>query len=223
MSIKQRILQALRKDRVPGLLLQGFALLLIIGYYNVPAVTEVCTQIGEVKLAHGYLFSSICTGLFGGLLPYLILLVSKRIERDQRIAVGLFYVLFWMWKGIEVDFLYRTQGLLFGNGTDALTIVKKVMLDQFVFNPFYAVIGIALFYRWKDCRFSYRAFVASVDKKFFSEVVLTMLFSTWMIWIPTTAIVYSMPAPLQMPLFNIVLCFYVLLLTFIGSEKEPAS
>jgi hypothetical protein len=40
-----------------------------------------------------------------------------------------------------------------------------------------------------------------------------MMVTTWLVWLPTTAIVYSLPSPLQIPLFNIALCFYVLLVT----------
>jgi hypothetical protein len=44
--------------------------------------------------------------------------------------------------------------------------------------------------------------------------------STWAVWIPAVTIIYCLPAPLQIPLFNLVLCFWVLVLSFIS--KRPA-
>jgi hypothetical protein len=50
---------------------------------------------------------------------------------------------------------------------------------------------------------------------------ITVLFSTWVVWIPAVSIVYSLPSALQLPIFNLVLCFWCLLLTFVtGSERQ---
>jgi hypothetical protein len=92
-------------------------------------------------------------------------------------------------------------------------ILKKVMVDQFVYNLFYAVLCVAVFNRWKDSGFSLTRCKASLNKQFFLEDMPVMMVTTWLVWLPTTAIVYSLPSPLQIPLFNIALCFYVLLVT----------
>ena len=41
------------------------------------------------------------------------------------------------------------------------------------------------------------------------------LVSGWMVWIPAVSMIYILPASLQIPLFNIVLCFWSLVLTLI--------
>jgi hypothetical protein len=42
---------------------------------------------------------------------------------------------------MEVDAFYRLQGVIFGNGTDFLTIFAKVVVDQFVYNPVWATVS----------------------------------------------------------------------------------
>jgi hypothetical protein len=36
------------------------------------------------------------------------------------------------------------------------------------------------------------------------------------VWIPAVATIYSLPSALQVPLFNLVLCFWCLLISFIS-------
>ena len=220
MSIRKRLIDAFKQNWLPGLALQSFALALVIGYYQLPAVGEACARIGELKVKYGYLFSALSTSLFGGLIPFLILWGTGQVKQGRALSVGVFYILFWFWKGAEIDLLYRIQVILFGEGTGAPTIIRKVLVDQFGYNLFYAVLCIAIFNLWKENNFSLGASRTALNRPFFTEVVPSMLFSTWLIWLPTTAIVYSMPTPLQIPLFCIVLCFYVLLITIIGTKGK---
>jgi hypothetical protein len=55
---------------------------------------------------------------------------------------------------------------------------------------------------------------------FITFSVPVTLMSTWAVWIPAVAIIYCLPPPLQIPLFNLVLCFWVLVLSFIS--RRPA-
>ncbi len=223
MRITSRIIAALRQNFLPGLILQTFALLLVFGFFFVPAIHDYCQSIGALKVQYGYFFSALSTGFFGGLLPFLFLMLRGRVRRGQVLSVGLFYVFFWMWKGMEIDLLYRLQARWFGEEASAFVILKKVMVDQFGYNLFYAVLCVAVFNRWKDCGFSRSRCKASLDKAFFTEEMPVMLLSTWMVWLPTTAIVYSLPTPLQIPLFNVALCFYVLLVTYVADYTDHKS
>jgi len=45
---------------------------------------------------------------------------------------------------------------------------------------------------------------------------LVVMVSIWAVWLPAVVIIYSFPSPLQLPLFNIVLCFWCLLLSLPG-------
>jgi uncharacterized membrane protein YccC len=44
------------------------------------------------------------------------------------------------------------------------------------------------------------------------------LLATWVVWVPLMAIIYSLPYPLQFPLFSLALTFWVLLLTYMTNR-----
>ena len=212
-------LAAMKANLLPGIILQLFALALVTCYFYIPSVNTFCGKIANIKQDYGFFFSGLSTAIFGGLIPFALLLLRKKISKELIISHGLFFFLFWFYKGIEVDALYRLQSLMFGNSNDALTITKKVFFDQLVYNFIYAAMAMTLLYHWKDCGFSFRKWKESLDREMFTETIPVILLSTWMVWFPATAIIYSLPENLQIPLFNIVLCFFVLLVSFL-CDKE---
>ena len=84
--------------------------------------------------------------------------------------------------------------------------------------PLWASPITAIFYTWRDRRFSFSTFRPTFIRELCLKEVPSFLIATWIVWIPATAIIYSLPLPLQVPLFNLVLCFFVLLVKF----PEPA-
>lgn len=214
--------KGIKINLIPGLILQTFAITLVLLYYNSESVKNACNNLADFKTEHGYLFSAVSTSIFGGVLPWLFLSFRGTISKQQRLTHGIFFTLFWFYKGIEVDFLYRMQAEMFGNEVNFPTIVKKVAFDQFVYNLFYACASITICYMWKDSGFSLRKTKEQINRRTFTFTLPSVIVSTWVIWLPTTAIVYSLPSPLQIPLFNIVLCFFVLLVTTLCEKKEEA-
>ena len=106
-------------------------------------------------------------------------------------------------------------GMVFGTGVDCQTIVSKVLVDQFIYCVIWASPITALFYGWKDS--GYSETLALVCKQLIETIILFNL-TTWMVWTPATAIVYSPPTALQIPLFNLTLCFFVLLVSVYGKK-----
>lgn len=217
--LARQCLSGIRENLVPGLCLQGIACLLLAVYYFVPSAREAYDWVGYLKVEYGYLYSMVVTGIFGGLVPFLYLACSGKLDRVDFWKVGLFLVVVWSWKGVEVDFLYRMQARMFGSDTAFWTVVKKVAFDQFIFCPLWSAPVTALLYRWKDCGFSWRKFWGELDREFFELEVLGVLVAIWVVWIPGTAFIYSMPSPLQLPLFQLVLCFFVLLVSVLGKKR----
>jgi hypothetical protein len=48
-----------------------------------------------------------------------------------------------------------------------------------------------------------------------------MLISNLGVWVPTVCIIYALPSALQLPLFNLVLCFFTLLLAHLAHTEKP--
>jgi hypothetical protein len=51
-------------------------------------------------------------------------------------------------------------------------------------------------------------------------MILIFTVTTWVVWIPGTAIIYSLPSPLQIPLFNLTLCFFVILVSVFSQKNK---
>jgi FtsH-binding integral membrane protein len=47
-----------------------------------------------------------------------------------------------------------------------------------------------------------------------------LLVATWGVWVPAVAVIYLLPTALQLPLQNVVLCFFTLLVIFM--TRRPA-
>lgn len=216
----QPALEGLRKNLLPGLGLQFFAVSIVLGYVYVPQVASSLAYLGQLKSTYGYVYSAVSTVLFGGMLPFCFLLAMGRIPSHQRVQVFAFLTLFWAWKGVEVDALYRMQAAIFGQAPHFDVIFPKVLLDQFGYNPLWAAPTQVLPFLWKDCEFSLKKTREALFEQSFLSRYLTVLVSTWMVWIPAVAIVYSLPGVLQIPLFNLVLCFWTLLLSYVSRRGE---
>jgi hypothetical protein len=212
------IRSATARNIKPGLILQSFGIALVLSYYLLPQTRPVFDSVMHAKERFGFLYSALSTLLFGALLPLAILYIMKRVSRIsimKRIAA---LIVFWVWKGIEVDILYRSQAFLFGAQPDTLTVIKKVCFDQFVYNPFWAAPSMLLWYLWIDAGFSFKRVKEVTGISFFTRTLPTVLVSTWVVWIPATEIVYSLPVGLQLPVFNLVLCFWVLIFDLVSKS-----
>ena len=203
----------------PALVLQACALAIVCGYFWSPQVHTALDVVGALKVRYGYLYSAIATCIFGGLIPYLVLTLAGRIPRERRWSELAFYLLLWFWKGIEVDTLYRAQAAWFGESPSFGTIAIKTAVDQFGYVPLWAAASQVLLFTWKDADFSVSATRAAFERQPFAQRVLVVTCSTWVVWIPAVAIIYSLPSALQVPLFNLVLCFWCLLMSFISRES----
>ena len=174
----------------------------------------------QTKKDYGYWYSFLATGFFGGFIPFLYLLGAGKIPVGMVSSCAVFFVLYWSARGAEVDAFYRLQSVLFGDELDWVTILTKVFIDQFVYCILWAAPVTAFFYGWKDCGFSWSLFLRTTSRQSFLFEVGRLLLSTWLVWIPATAIIYSLPPALQIPLFSLTLCFFVLLVSVLSKKDS---
>jgi len=218
----QQSLAAAKANLLPGLALQSLAAALVFAYYFSPRAHEIFEAVAVIKSQWGWRFSMVSTGIFGGVIPYLYLRLHPRSRSATPFTHGLFYVLFWTYKGLEVDTLYRFQAWLFGADHAASTLVCKIAFDQFVYNPLWSAPMSLFFFHWKENGFSLLSLRRTSWPAYWRSALPAGLMSTWSVWVPTVAIIYSLPSSLQVPLFNVVLCFWVLLLTTLTRRPREA-
>lgn len=215
------IKRAIGANLLPGLCLQLFALIIGVSYFYWPTAQHVFLVFADLKAQYGRFYAIISTAIFGGLLPFIYLFFSGKIS-FMPFKQLLFYLLVWAMLGGVIDAFYAFQVILFGDGTDWLTIAKKTAFDQFVFSAFITGPFIALAFLWKDQRFNWKHTKMHFDDLVKIQIPATVV-TTWIIWIPAVSLVYMMPSNLQIPLFNLVLCFYVLILAILNGEVKPSS
>ena len=135
---------ALRRNLIPGLILQAFALFLLILYFSSSTVQSAFDAVAAVKDTYGVFFSAVVSAIAGGLIPALLLSHQHRREERRKMAQGkevqprvplmkweaAFLVGLWAYKGIEVDLFYTLQGVMFGTSNSATVVVPKVLVDM---------------------------------------------------------------------------------------------
>lgn len=205
----------------PAILLQITAISIALIYFNWPSATPYFEHLSKMKTNYGVWYAIISTSFFGGFLPYLFLYFSRQIV-FKPFKQLIFYCLLWAFMGFLMDNFYTLQAHMFGHNNDFATILKKVLFDQFVFSVLITTPFITVVFLYRDVEFSFSEWRLRVNKHIITQQIPATLISTWIVWIPSVSVIYTMPSSLQVPLFNIVLCLFVLILTLINqSDPKP--
>ncbi len=212
-------LDSLRLNLLVGSLIWSFAAILVVAYYQVPVVTTTLQKLVEFRHRTGLIYAMISSGLFAGLLP---LLVSSLGKTSNRYAIGqvTLLTLFWALKGIELEYFYQLQGFVFGTDQEVSTILFKLLVDQFIYCPLWAIptIGIMLF--WVGSQYNLKTLLAEIAiPSAYQKHLLPLLLTSWAVSIPSVALIYSLPTALQLPLANLTQCFSAILFVTLNQRK----
>lgn len=216
-------LRGARANLVPGLVLQAFAVALVVAYYRSTAFRQSLGGLANFHHDHALLYGIVATGLAGGAIPALYLRARRATRHRYTWLQAAFLTAVWSYKGFEVDLWYRILARLAGDDNHLTTVAAKVFLDQFVFCPLWAVPLMWFFYSWTELHFRIRPILADLAAPgWYRRRVIPWMISNLGVWLPTTCVIYTLPITLQLPLFNLVLCFYTLLLAHVSREPAPA-
>lgn len=209
-----------RKNRVPCLVLNGIAAALVISYYQLPAMAGFWESLGALKMRWSFGFSCVSTMFAAAVLPTSIQSIQGVLPHDGRWKRLGLLMLFWGYRGMEIDLFYRLQAWLFGDSNDTRTLLIKVVVDQFVASPLWFVPTYVVALRWVEMGGSWARTWPTLNREFWTKTCPTVLITNWLVWIPALALVYSLPAALQFPLFSVVMCFFILVVTVMTREAE---
>lgn len=216
-------LRGARANLGPGLVLQVVALALVLAYYYHAPTRAMFERVMEFRASTGFGFGIVSTGLFGGVLPFIYLRSNPETRAHHRWSEGVFLTLFWGYKGVEIEILYRLLARFVGTGHDVLTIATKAVLDQLVYCPILAVPLTVVAYQWCATSFSARAVLTDLRiSGWYGRTVLPTMIANIAVWIPAVAIIYALPTALQLPLQNLVLLFFTLLLAHLNRRRPHA-
>jgi len=208
---------AARANALPGVVLSFFAVGVLLGYWYVEPIHEAFERLGAFKLRSGWWFAVVGTGLFGGVLPWVVdrLRPGGAARATWRRLV--FLALLWGWKGFEIDLFYRGLGWLIGDAPSLGVVAAKVLLDMGPWVVLWAVPTTVLAYEWMDAGFSVSGMRGSGAwrgglRGWYARRVVPVLISNWAVWTPAVCVIYCLPLPMQLPMQNLVLCFWALLM-----------
>ena len=216
-------LLAARANLVPGLVLQAFAAALVAAYFFHAPSRAALERLAAFRTEIGLPFALVSTAIFGALIPFAVLCLSEATRRRYGFSQMTALVAFWAYKGFEVSAFYALQARVFGEGKTFATIAIKTFVDQFVYCPLLAAPCTWIVYAWVEHGFASAPLAAEWRQPgWYARCVLPLLVATWGVWVPAVAIIYLLPTALQLPLQNVVLCFFTLLVIFMTRRPDPA-
>jgi len=213
--------RAARANLIPGLVVQAVMIATVLAYFYAPSMREIFDTLASLKERWGYGYSAVSAVLAGAVIPELLRIVVFQKGRAGRHNLGnfLFATCYWGLSGMQVDLFYRLQAEWFGTAADFGTVVKKVLVDQFLYCPLLAAPQAAIIYDWKQLGFARRHLRGFFTADFYRRAVVPTLFATWGVWIPIVAALYSLPSLLQIPLFSLALSLWVMLFTWMSEQR----
>ena len=215
-------LRAARANLWPGLGLQIVMALVVAAYFRAGWAKPWFDEFALLKARGGFLFSMAAAAVAGALLPEaLIVIFFQRGRATKRNGANLcFGLVFWAAMGFCVDLLYRGQSRWFGSELTAAVLVKKVLVDQFIYNPVFSAPVTVWCYEWRNRRYQIDGLGQFFTGQFYVGSVLPTLVATWGVWIPAVTLIYCLPPLLQIPLYNLALTFWALMLAYINSNEN---
>jgi hypothetical protein len=217
-------LRAARANLVPALVIQAAVVSVVLAYYGWEPARAWLARLADFKREGGYLFSLVAGVLAGGLLPELLTVAvfqKWKVRRENWGSLA-FGACFWGVMGMMVDALYRAQALVFGPGVDFATVLKKTVVDQFLFTPFVSIPLTVVIFEWRHAGYSLGGVSRALGRGFYLRKVLPAVISGVGFWLPVVVLVYCLPLPLQFPLFTLALTLWVMIFTWISRAHKAA-
>jgi hypothetical protein len=214
---------AARVNLVPGLVLQGFAVLLLLAYLHAAAFRHALEAVSRLQDAHGLAFSFATRAVFSGFVPFLFQACMPSLRPARLFRTLAFTTLWWGFQGAVSYGFYVCQAHLYGAGNSISVVTAKVLTDMLVFTPVWGCPSNAVSHLWLDRSFSWRQTRAELGKGWYARIVLPNLLPAWALWCPGVAVVYSLPTLLQPHMAALIGCFWALLCLKIAHDSLPSS
>lgn len=215
-----QIKQAFKANVKPGVILWVFMLIFFAFYATNAAFSAGLGRVSALKLSVGYPFSFGVYVLFAALLPeiFKIIFFQKRKVSVQNLHNLIFVGLLFGMIGIVTDIFYGYQALWFGEKDDLKTLFCKAFVDQGLYSPVANFLLVSIFFL-RENGIKTAAMKTILTAEFALIRVLPVIVAGWCVWVPGVMLVYSMPTALQLPVASLILCFWVLIFSFVAEQK----
>lgn len=206
--------KAMRVNFLPACFLWAFGGVILLAYYFLPESRFLFDAVEKTKADLGVVYMFLSTGFFGAILPGLFSILLLKDKNSTLASVAILF-LFWGVKGIEVEYFYLFQSIAFGD-----SVLIKTLFDQLVYVPIWGLTSVVLFYHLYACQFDFKLFRRTLGKSWYRDRVITVLLPNWSVWTPAIMLIYLLPQPLQLPLQNLTLAFWVMVLAYLSFQNQ---
>lgn len=204
----------------PGAILWLFMLIFFAAYATNAGFSSWLGKVSALKTAIGYPFSFGVYVLFAAFLPEMLKIIFfQKFRATVQNLYNFFFVgLLFGFIGIVTDIFYGFQALWFGETGGLESLLLKAFVDQGLYSPVANFLLVSIFFlRENGIR---KEVVKNIlTAQFALAKVLPVVVAGWCVWIPGVMLVYSMPTALQLPVASLILCFWVLIFTFVATQK----
>lgn len=196
------------------------ALALVVSYYHVPVVTGLLNQVGEFRIAGGYFFAAWLTAITSGFLPWLLRMFLPSLRPAHPIRDLIHSIVWWGFMGVVVSAFYEGLAWIFGSVPTPGVVFAKMACDMIGFTILIGAPGNAISHLWKDLGWDLKAFRAALRPGWYRRIVVPNLLPNWVVWGPGTAIFYSLPVELQLPVANAIGTCWALMCVRIAAHSR---
>jgi hypothetical protein len=223
MPVKEAIVQikqAFRANIKPGAILWLFMLAFFAAYASNTSFNQGLGRISELKIAVGYPFSFGVYVLSAALLPEILKIVFFQKGRLTLQNLNNFFFIGALFGiiGIITDVFYSYQATWFGETGGLKTLLLKAFVDQGLYSPVANFLLVSIFFL-RDNGVRKEVIKRILTLQFALVRVMPVVIAGWCVWIPGVLLVYSMPTALQLPVASLILCFWVLIFTFVAGQQ----
>ena len=212
--------EAVKKTRLPMVVLWVVSVVLVLAYYTLPFVASALEPLARWQRESGWIAAFLNRVVFCGVIPGVFIVCVKALRPAHVIAVIIVQTLWSGICGVVSDCMFSLNAQLFGTGVDFLTLGVKTAICQFVWTPlFFAPLG-SIVYFWIGRDFSVWRFCKEMPSRFYYGLVLPNLLVNWAIWIPVTFAINALPTPLQVQLSGLASSLFSLMLLVIGRVRR---
>lgn len=211
--------RAVSEVMLPASLVLMAALAVAVAYYQVPSVGVILNQLQEISREGGLIFAAALTSLTAGLIPWLLRMAMPSLRPAHPWKDLLHSMIWWALMGIVVGSFYRFLDFVIGGEASFGVVVLKVACDCTLFTVLIGAPANALSHLWKDLGWDTAEFRRHLRPGWYRRIVMPNLLPNWVVWIPGTAIFYSLPLHLQLPVANGIGCCWALLCVRIAAHS----
>jgi hypothetical protein len=202
-----------------------FAVSLLLCWWYVPPAREWLQTIADFRQrvdGGSWLspYAIVATALFGGAIPWAVQRLRPKYRHLSPWSHLLWYSLFWGYVGFETSLFYDGQAYLFGDESSFGVILTKVLVDMLGWMPLWAVPKTVIIYKAIEADFDWQKLRRWFAGPWIRRDVIPIIVTNWMIWVPAVCVIYSLPLALQLPMQNLVLCFWSLMLVLQSREQS---